>query len=189
MLLGDEVVGVLSVWRAEVAPFSERDVSVLDEFAAQAAIALRQVDLMKSLEARGTELASKVDQLEALRDVGEAVSSSLDPDAVLNSIVSNAVRLTGTDGGSIMEYDERTDAFVVRAAAGSGQDLLDQLRGSPFGGTRRSSAGLLPSGARSRFPISPRCRSTLTRTPSIATAGGPCSRSRCSGANSSSAWS
>jgi signal transduction histidine kinase/ActR/RegA family two-component response regulator len=128
MLLGDEVVGVLSMWRTRVAPFSERDMSLLDEFAAQAAIALRQFDLMKSLEARGTELASKVAQLEALRDVGDAVGSSLDPDAVLNSIVSNAVRFTNADGGSIMEYDERADAFVVRAAYGSGQALLNRLR-------------------------------------------------------------
>ena len=128
MLLGDDVVGVLSMWRTRVARFSEREMSLLDEFAAQGAIALRQVDLMRSLEARTTELASKVAQLEALRDLGEAVGSSLDPDAVLNSIVSNAVRLTDADGGSIMEYDERTDAFVVRAAYGSGQTLLKRLR-------------------------------------------------------------
>jgi signal transduction histidine kinase/ActR/RegA family two-component response regulator len=128
MLLGDEVVGVLLMWRTRVAPFSERDMSVLDEFAAQGAIALRQFDLMQSLEARSTELASKVAQLEALRDLGDAVGSSLDPDAVLNGIVSNAVRLTNADGGSIMEYDERTDAFVVRAAYGSGQTLLNRLR-------------------------------------------------------------
>jgi signal transduction histidine kinase/CheY-like chemotaxis protein len=128
MLLGDEVVGVLSMWRTRVAPFSERDMSLLDEFAAQAAIALRQVELMRSLEARSTELASKVAQLEALRDVGDAVGSSLDPDAVLNSIVSNAVRLTNADGGSIMEYDEHTDAFAVRAAYGSGKTLLNLLR-------------------------------------------------------------
>jgi signal transduction histidine kinase/ActR/RegA family two-component response regulator len=128
MLLGDEVVGVLSMWRTAVAPFSERDLRLLDDFAAQAAIALRQVDLMRSLEARSTEFASKVEQLEALREVGDAVGSSLDPDAVLSSIVSNAVRLTDTDGGSIMEYDERTDAFVVRAAYGSSQALLDRLR-------------------------------------------------------------
>jgi signal transduction histidine kinase/CheY-like chemotaxis protein len=128
MLLDDEVVGVLIMWRTRVDPFSERDRSLLDEFAAQAAIALRQSDLMRSLEARSTELASKVQQLEALRDVGEAVGSSLDPDAVLNSIVSNAVRLTDADGGSIMEYDERTDAFVVRAAYGSGRNLLARLR-------------------------------------------------------------
>ena len=128
MLLGDEVVGVLLMWRTRVAPFSERDMSVLDEFAAQGAIALRQFDLMQSLEARSTELATKVAQLEALRDLGDAVGSSLDPDAVLNSIVSNAVRLTNADGGSIMEFDERTDAFVVRAAYGSGQTLLNRLR-------------------------------------------------------------
>jgi signal transduction histidine kinase/ActR/RegA family two-component response regulator len=128
LLLGDEVVGVLLMWRTRVAPFSERDMTVLDEFAAQGAIALRQFDLMKSLEARSTELAGKVSQLEALRDVGEAVGSSLDPDAVLNTIVSNAVRFTNADGGSIMEYDERTDAFVVRAAYGSGQALLNRLR-------------------------------------------------------------
>ncbi|WP_230208055.1 hypothetical protein [Microlunatus sp. Gsoil 973] len=55
------------------------------------------------------------------------VSSTLDPDTVLDSIVSNAVRLTGTDGGSIMEYVEETDAFVVRAAYGSSPQLLDRL--------------------------------------------------------------
>ena len=149
MLLGDEVVGVLSMWRTQVAPFSERDMSLLDEFAAQAAIALRQVDLMQSLEARGAELASKVEQLEALREVSDAVSSSLDPDAVLNSIVSNAVRLTGTDGGSIMEYDEHTDAFVVRAAAGSGQELLNQLRNI----TMRRDATLVGRAATERRPL------------------------------------
>ena len=149
MLLGDEVVGVLSMWRTQVDPFSEQDMSLLDEFAAQAAIALRQVDLMQSLEARSTELASKVEQLEALREVSDAVSSSLDPDAVLNSIVNNAVRLTGTDGGSIMEYDERTDAFIVRAAHGSGQELLDRLRDI----TIRRDATLVGRAATERRPL------------------------------------
>ena len=92
---------------------------------------------MRALESRGAELASKVAQLEALREVGEAVGSSLDLDEVLDRIVSNAVRLTnlgfgditlGTDGGSIMEYDESSDSFHVRAAFGSSPDLLEQLR-------------------------------------------------------------
>jgi signal transduction histidine kinase/ActR/RegA family two-component response regulator len=128
MLLGDDVVGVLSVWRTVVAPFSETEMRLLGDFAAQAAIALRQVDLMHSLEARGADLASKVQQLEALREVGEAVSSILDPEEVLDRIVTNAVRLTGTDGGSIMEYDEQVDAFLVRAAHGSSPDLVARLR-------------------------------------------------------------
>jgi signal transduction histidine kinase len=128
MLLRDEVVGVLSMWRTEVAPFDARERELLEEFAVQGAIVLRQVDLMRALESRGTELASKVAQMEALREVGEAVGSSLDLDEVLDGIVSNAVRLTGTDGGSIMEYDESSDSFYVRAAFGSSPDLLKQLR-------------------------------------------------------------
>jgi len=83
---------------------------------------------MLALDSRGKELESKVAQLEALRDVGDAVGSSLDLDEVLDRIVSNAVRLTATDGGSIMVYDESGDSFHVRAAFGSSPDLLERLR-------------------------------------------------------------
>ena len=128
MMLGDDVVGVLSMWRTQVALFSEAEMGLLDEFAAQAAIALQQVDLMQALEARSAELARKVHQLEVLRNVGDAVSSSLDPAAVLEGIVSNAVQLTDADGGSILEYDQRTDAFTVRAAYGSSPEMVEMLR-------------------------------------------------------------
>ena len=46
MLLEDEVVGVLSMWRTDVAPFNDHERELLEEFAAQGAIALRQVNLM-----------------------------------------------------------------------------------------------------------------------------------------------
>jgi signal transduction histidine kinase/ActR/RegA family two-component response regulator len=121
IILEDEVVGVLTMWRTDVAPFNDREKELLEEFAVEGAIVLRHVELVRAL-------ASKVDQLEALRKVGEAVGSSLDLDEVLDRIVSNAVRLTGTDGGSIMEYDESSDSFHVRAAYGSSPDLLEQLR-------------------------------------------------------------
>ena len=47
---------------------------------------------------------------------------------MLERIVSNAVQLTGTDGGSIMEYDDAEGCFHVRAAFGSSSALLKQLR-------------------------------------------------------------
>ena len=137
MILQDEVVGVLSVWRTEVAPFEVRERELVEEFAAEGAMVLRQVELMRALESRGTELADKVAQLEALQEVGEAVGSSLDLDEVLDRIVSNAVRLTNlgfgditlrTDGGSILEYDEPSDSFHARIAYGSSPNLLEQLR-------------------------------------------------------------
>jgi GAF domain-containing protein len=128
MLLGDEVVGVLSLWRTEVDPFDDDAAATLALFAAQAAIVLRQVDLLATLESRGAELATKVAQLEALRDVGAGVSSSLDLDEVLTRIVANAVQLTQADGGSVMEFDPVTETFSVRAAYGSSDRLLERLR-------------------------------------------------------------
>jgi len=113
MLLDDEVVGVLSVWRTEVDPFSERAEQVLSTFAAQAALAVRTVGLVRILESRTGELGRKVNQLEALGAVGQAVSSSLNLAEVLNAIITQAVELSEADGGSIYEYDEEAREFRV----------------------------------------------------------------------------
>jgi signal transduction histidine kinase/ActR/RegA family two-component response regulator len=137
MILQDEVVGVLAMWRTDVAPFDDRERQLLEEFAVQGAIVLRQVDLMRALESRGAELSDKVEQLEALREVDEVVGSSLDLDEVLERIVTNAVRLTNlgfgditlsTEGGSILEYDDATDSFHVRGRYGSSPALWDRLQ-------------------------------------------------------------
>ncbi|PKH38003.1 histidine kinase [Nocardioides alpinus] len=128
MLLNGDVIGILSVWRTEAHPFDAGEVDVLSAFAAQAAIVVRQVELVAALGARSDELAAKVVQLEVLREIGDAVSSTLDLDEVLGGIVSGAVRLTGADGGSIMEYDAADDCFRVRATAGGSPELTERLR-------------------------------------------------------------
>ena len=90
--------------------------AIVTAFAGQAAMAINGVKLVQELEARRAELARKVDELEALREVGEAVGSSLDVDHVLSTIAMHAVELSGTDGGSILEYYEHDRCFMVRAA-------------------------------------------------------------------------
>lgn len=128
MLVDDEVVGVLLVWRTSVEPFDARVSSLLTTFAAQAALALRNVQLFRTLKRRSAQLARKVEQLEALAEVGKAISSSLDADEVLSTIVTHAVELSGTDGGSLMEYDEETHLFGVRTAYGTSPAVIDTLR-------------------------------------------------------------
>jgi signal transduction histidine kinase/CheY-like chemotaxis protein len=130
MLIEDEVVGVLGLWRREVDPFSDRAIELVTTFAAQAAIAIRNVDLVRALQTRTTELADKVEQLEALREIGHAVSSSLDLDEVLTTIVTHAVQLTDTDGGSLLEFDAAAREFRIRAAYGTSPELLEALRGT-----------------------------------------------------------
>ena len=130
MLVDDEVVGVLSVWRTTVEPFDEHTRSLLTTFAEQAALALRNVELFTALQARSAELARKVDEMEALAAIGMAISSTLDPNEVLTTIVKHAVELSDADGGSLMEYDEETRLFRVRTAYGTSSAVLDRLKAS-----------------------------------------------------------
>ncbi len=64
------MVGTLTLWRAEPHAFDERAIALLESFATQATIVLRQVELTRALAKRGRELAPKIDQLEALSEVG-----------------------------------------------------------------------------------------------------------------------
>ena len=130
MLLEGEVVGVLSVWRTRVHPFTDRAVEVLTAFAAQAALAVRTVDLVRTLESRTDELGRKVTQLEALGAVGQAESFSLNLNEVLNTIITQAVQLSGTDGGSIYEFDEDAREFRISTVFGTSQETFDALRGT-----------------------------------------------------------
>jgi signal transduction histidine kinase len=133
MLLDDEVVGALSVWRNEVMPFDEREMAIVSAFAVQAAMAVNGVKLVQQLEHRSAELARKVEALEALREVGEAVSSSLDVDDVLSTIAMHAVELSGTDGGSIMEYSEPDRGFIVRSVYATEPSVIERLRSVRIG--------------------------------------------------------
>jgi signal transduction histidine kinase/ActR/RegA family two-component response regulator len=128
MLLDGEVVGTLNVWRNDVSPFDEREMAIVTAFAGQAAMAVNGVKLVQQLEARSAELAIRVGELEALREVGEAVSSSLDVDRVLSTVAMHAVKLSGTDGGSIMEYSERDRCFRVRSVYRTDADVVERLR-------------------------------------------------------------
>ena len=178
---------MLSMWRTDVAPFDGRERALLEEFAVQGAIVLRQVELMRALELRSGELASKVAQLEALREVGEAVSSSLDLDEVLHRIVSNAVRLTNTDGGSSWSTTSRDGSFHVRTAFGGSPALLDELRSI----TIRRETTLVGRTAterasRCRCATSPTSTATRISRSSSGTGGDPSWPRRCCAATGSS---
>lgn len=128
LILDDEVVGAISLWRKQVEPFDERTTEQLRVFAAQAAAVVRHVHLVRALETRRLELARKLEQLEALSEVGETVSSTLVLDDVLFTIILNAVRFAGCGGGSIMEYVEKDRVFLARTTYPESPQLLTGLR-------------------------------------------------------------
>ncbi len=132
-LLRDGVpVGAITVGRPQSGAFPESQVLLLKVFADQAVIAVENVRLFKELEARTTELTRSVGELKALGDVGQAVSSTLDLETVLSTIVSRATQLAGMDGGSIYEYDEGREEFYLHTADRLPDDLVAALRASPI---------------------------------------------------------
>jgi GAF domain-containing protein len=128
MLREREAVGAILVARREPGRFSDAEVELLKTFADQAVIAVENVRLFKELEARTAALTRSVDQLTALGEVGRAVSSTLDLETVLTTIVARAVELSGLDGGVVFEYDENAEEFVQRAATETGEELAEARR-------------------------------------------------------------
>jgi two-component system, NtrC family, sensor kinase len=112
MLREGTPIGVIVVARAEPGSFSDSEIELLKTFADQAVIAVENVRLFKELEARTADLLRSVSELTALGDVGRAVSSTLDLETVLDTIVKRANELAGTDGCTIWEYDRAAEEFL-----------------------------------------------------------------------------
>ena len=88
--------------------------------------------LERKVEARTQELARSVEELKALGEVSQAVSSTLDLEKVLATIVAHAVELSGTDSGAIHEFDETTEQFQLRATHRTSQELIQAIQESPI---------------------------------------------------------
>jgi GAF domain-containing protein len=133
MLRQDEAVGAINVTRREPGHFSDAEVELLKTFADQAVIAIENVRLFKELQARTTELTRSVEQLTALGEVSRAVSSTLDVETVLSTVVSRARDLAGADGCLIYEYDAATQQFHVRATDNLDAEFGEAMRRMPIG--------------------------------------------------------
>jgi GAF domain-containing protein len=146
MLREGTPIGVIVVARAEPGPFSDNEIELLKTFADQAVIAVENVRLFKELQARTGELSQSVEKLTALGEVSRAVSSTLDVETVLDTIVSRATQLAGADGCAISEYDDATAMFQVRATHGIDAALVATLRAMPL----RKGEGVMGRAAETR---------------------------------------
>jgi len=121
-------IGAITVGRPGPGQLPEKQIALLKTFADQAVIAIENVRLFTELEARTRDLTRSVQELKALGEVGQAVSSTLDLETVLSAIVARAAELTGMDGGSIWEYDEQREEFHLHATDQYPVELVEVLR-------------------------------------------------------------
>jgi GAF domain-containing protein len=147
---GTYPVGLLAAGNTEErAPYQSRVRAETDEMlglanlASQATTAINKAKFYLALTAerqlleakvedRTRELARSVEELRALGEVGQAVSSTLDLDRVLATVAARAVELSGTDSGVIYEYDPSTESFRVRATHRVDPALNSALQGEPL---------------------------------------------------------
>jgi signal transduction histidine kinase/putative methionine-R-sulfoxide reductase with GAF domain len=133
LLKGEEAIGVISIRHREVKLFSEKQIELVKNFAAQAVIAIENVRLLNELRQRTDELARSVEQLRALGEVSQAVNSTFDLETVLSTIVAKAVQLSGTEAGTIYVFDEIRQEFNPRAAYGMTEEMINALANQHFG--------------------------------------------------------
>src|SRR5262249_54137621 len=133
MLRGEELLGVLCLFRPEVRPFTDKQIELVSTFADQAVIAIENVRLFDEVQARTRDLAQSVEELQALGEVSQAVNSTLDLETVLATIVAKAVQLSNTDAGVIYVVDELDQTLQVRATYGLSDELVAAIRGQPAG--------------------------------------------------------
>jgi PAS domain S-box-containing protein len=149
LLAGEEAVGFFFLDNLTPYAYTERDLELLEPVAQQLALAIQNSRLLKELQDQSRELARSVEELNVLREVGQAVNSTLDLPTVLTRIVAHAVQLSETDGGVIYEYDEASEIFVVRASHGMDEGLVEGLKSNPV----RLGEGAVGRGAVERKPI------------------------------------
>jgi GAF domain-containing protein len=131
MLRHDAAVGTIAVSRRDPGGFSDDEIALLKTFADQAVIAIENARLLSELQARTQELTRSVGELRALGEVGQALSSTLDLQTVLRTIVARATELSGTDAGVVYEYDEHREVFVPRATEHLEADIVETMLATP----------------------------------------------------------
>src|SRR5262249_47689731 len=150
LLKDDDVIGALVIYRQEVRPFAAKQIELINNFAAQAVIAIENARLLNELRQRTDDLSESLEQQTATSEVLKVIaSSSGELQQVFDTMLANATRLCGAIYGAMWLRDG--DGFRNTALYGPlPPEYVEKVRGFlvPPG-----PAGALTNVVRTRKPV------------------------------------
>ena len=124
-ILRDKVpIGSIGIYRTEVRPFTDKQIALLTNFAAQAVIAIENTRLLNELRQRTDDLTKSLEQQTATSEVLKVISSSPgNLEAVFQAMLKNAIRICEAKFGTLLRFDG--NAFHLAAGAGLPSKLAE----------------------------------------------------------------